>query len=557
MTIAAGRTGAWRNVWIAAGILALTLLSFFQFPGHTYLQQDTQVYLPILERYWNPAALNRELLAQHPHVSFTVYDEVTEGLRRLTGLDFQAVLALQQFMFRGLGILGVFLLATALRLSSRMALLVAGVFSLGAVIAGPQVLAIELEPVPRGFAVALVLLACGLAAHERDLWAGVAVAVAFLYHAPVVVPFWVVYFCLTLRPARPAVMSRRIWGLAPILGGVLVLSVLSRLQTGILEPQAFFGQVDAALEQLQRYRAPYVWVSLWAPDWIWHYLFLWAASLAAFWRVRRWASQDVRYFLIGLPLVGLLSVPASWLLLDKWKWIAIPQIQPARMLLFVTVVAAITAAIAAVKAGEAGRHWEGALWFLLAFAIPAHTRVLGLLADLGSPEVLRCALMVAGLALVAALAVWSQRTGTKRAAAAWAAAVLAPFLLIPAYGNIRREPRLDTPAMRALVDWADASTPADAVFLFPDAGRELYPGYFRAKALRAVYVDWKGGGQVNFLQDFAREWERRWLRVGAGKFDPKASYGDLGIDYVVLKREHRRPDVTPVFEDAEYVVYRP
>ena len=29
-------------------IAALALLTFFQFPGHTWLQQDTQIYAPVL-----------------------------------------------------------------------------------------------------------------------------------------------------------------------------------------------------------------------------------------------------------------------------------------------------------------------------------------------------------------------------------------------------------------------------------------------------------------------------------------------------------------------------
>ena len=50
------------------------------------------------------------------------------------------------------------------------------------------------------------------------------------------------------------------------------------------------------------------------------------------------------------------------------------------------------------------------------------------------------------------------------------------------------------------------------MFLFPDAGHSLYPGLFRSEALRAVYVDWKSGGQVNYLKDFAGEWYTRWQR---------------------------------------------
>ena len=163
---------------VAVAVIALTLLGYFQFPGHTYLQSDTQIYVPILERLWDPAVLGQDLVAREPHVSFTVYDEVALLLRRLTGLEFRPILGLQHVVFRALGILGVFLLAGALGLSTRPALLVAAWFSLGATVAGVSVLVFEYEPVPRGFAVPLLLLALGLAARGWDVSAGIAAAAA-------------------------------------------------------------------------------------------------------------------------------------------------------------------------------------------------------------------------------------------------------------------------------------------------------------------------------------------------------------------------------------------
>jgi hypothetical protein len=205
-----------KHLFVAASIAVLTLVGYFQFPGHTFLHSDTQIYMPMLERYWDPTVLTGDLLAQRPHVSFTIYDEMALALRKVTGLGFREVLTIQQIVFRALGIFGVFLIATSLKLSTRMALLVAAIFSLGARIGGPIVLTIEYEPVPRAFAVPLVLLAIGLVAHGRDLAAGLAASIAFLYQAPAVCTFWAVYFCLSLWPTRPAViMSRRILGLVP------------------------------------------------------------------------------------------------------------------------------------------------------------------------------------------------------------------------------------------------------------------------------------------------------------------------------------------------------
>jgi len=47
-------------------ICGLALLTFFQFPGHTWLQQDTQIYTPILEHLRDPSVLDRDLMVQYP-----------------------------------------------------------------------------------------------------------------------------------------------------------------------------------------------------------------------------------------------------------------------------------------------------------------------------------------------------------------------------------------------------------------------------------------------------------------------------------------------------------
>ena len=95
------------------------------------------------------------------------------------------------------------------------------------------------------------------------------------------------------------------------------------------------------------------------------------------------------------------------------------------------------------------------------------------------------------------------------------------------------------------------------MFLFPDANRELYPGVFRAEALRAVYVDWKAGGQVNYFKDFGEQWWSRWQAVMAKPFQPAdcAKFAVLGIDYIVVKPEHKLPGRIPAFENSQFIVY--
>ena len=120
------------------------------------------------------------------------------------------------------------------------------------------------------------------------------------------------------------------------------------------------------------------------------------------------------------------------------------------------------------------------------------------------------------------------------------------------------EKPLRTPDLAELEQWARTTTGPGAVYLFPDAGKEVYPGIFRAEALRAVYVDWKGGGQANFLPQFAREWWTRWQRAGRGRFvwNDATHYRSWGIDYFVVKRKHAPGGPKPVFENATFVVYK-
>ena len=308
-----------------------------QFPGHTWLQQDTQIYVPILEHLRDPRCLRRDMLVERPHVSFTLYDETARALARVTGLGFREVLEGEQIATRALGIWGLYLIAAALGLSAPASLLVAGIVSLGATIAGPAVLSFEIEPDPRGFAVPLLFLAIGLVAHGWDFAAGIAGSAAFLMHPPTVIPFWGVYLMPGLAPPQ-------VPGIAPLAAACIVLAIAARFQEGASEAPVLLRACHTAMESLQRMRAPYSWISEWWRAWLPHYLVMYAASLLAYARVRKQTPPDLRFFLIGLPLVGILSVPVSYVLLEKVKWVLLPQVQPMRALLFVTVVAQISAA---------------------------------------------------------------------------------------------------------------------------------------------------------------------------------------------------------------------
>lgn len=516
---------------VAAVCFALALLTFFRYPGHTWLQQDTQIYVPILEHQSDPAVLRNDLLVQHSHVAFTLYDEVARGLRILTGQGFSEVLAGQQIVTRALGIWGFFLMATALGLSAGPAFVVAAVCALGVTVTGPQVLSFEYEPTPRAFAVPLIFCAIGLTAHRRYLAAGIAAACAFLYHPPTALPFWALFVLLILGRAgepREHPAWQRLWALTPFAAAAALLLAVSHGESG----QALLGQLTPLQEQVQRMRAPYSWISTWHPAWILHYCLLCAIAAAAFARLRRSLPSELRFFLLGLPLLGMLSMPLSWLLLERCRWLLIPQFQPMRALLFVAVATQFLTAAAGIRVMlKAGRSalCEALAWFSLAYLLPLQPV---LTEDLTWRHLL--------LALpLAAVALLSVRLPVLSLAAF--------FVVAPAY------PALHTPELQQLSAWARAATPPDAIFLFPDAGHGLSPGIFRAQALRAVFVDWKGGGQVNYRQEFARVWWTRWQLITNSPID-LSKYATLGIDYVVVKPEHRLPRPAS-FQNAAYVAY--
>src|SRR3954454_24615687 len=112
-------------LWCAIAIALLTAVSFWWFPGHTILQSDTQIYIPILEHLEKPAVLANDAMAVRPHVGFTVYDEVALFVRRATGTTFQEILQTQQLICRALAVTGLWLIARAAGLNTVLSLIVA------------------------------------------------------------------------------------------------------------------------------------------------------------------------------------------------------------------------------------------------------------------------------------------------------------------------------------------------------------------------------------------------------------------------------------------------
>jgi hypothetical protein len=400
------------------------------------------------------------------------------------------------------------------------------------------VLTLEYEPVPRGSSICLVVLATGFFAQRRLLAAATAAGVACLYHAPTTWPFLVVFCLFLLIEARRTGRS----ALRPLLilaAFAAALFLLSRLQVGETERQALFDRIDDTLEKLQRLRGSYNWVSLWSTPAVQQLEFLAAFIAAAIVRWRKHLPRDMMWLCIGLPLLGLLSLPLSHALLEGLHWSLIPAFQPARASAFLFVFAVFLSAASGVLAAREGRRCEAAAWLAVGFAIPAHTPVY----DLLLPD-FRAELIAKRWAIVATASVlttWGVHACTRgrRAGSSLMLAALLPYWLLPTWGEVVNYRAVDTAEVRELSSWARQKTEKGAVFLLADSGKDPAGSIFRARALRAVYVDWKGGGQVNLLKEFAVEWWSRWSQVLEPGFARERipDYAARGIDHLVLTKQ--------------------
>jgi hypothetical protein len=534
------------RLWVPAAIALLALVTCFQFPGRVWLQEDTQIYAPILEHLRDPGVLAADPMAVHPHVGFTLYDETALALRHLPGLDFRGVLQSEQLVARGFGIWGLYLLATALGLAAGPSLAVAAIGSLGAMITGPALLTIEYEPTPRALALPLMICAMGLLAHRRYPAAAIALSAAILLHPTTAAPCLLLFLLLLLWPGER--LAPRWHSLLPLGIAAAILLIGARAQVQAAEAQDLLARLTPAQEALQRFRAAYVWVSSgeWKAPVIAHHLLLWAVGMAALARLWKQMSIEWRTLAVGLPLMGVISMPLSWLLLERAKLAVVPQWQPMRAVLFVTLFFVLLTACAGMRALARRRPLEAGLWLALAFFPPLIN-----LTTASFP--MAFALLAVGLGAATVAAAW--KDGRAALAIALAAFFVIPYTLHS--NNKDNYTLLPTASVSSLSDWARSATPPGAVFLFPDAGKARYPGMFRAQAMRAVYVDWKSGGQVNFVKQFGELWWQRWQEMRQLRFRPAdvARYRAQGISYFVLQASHRLPKLTPLYQNADYVAY--
>jgi hypothetical protein len=535
------------NEFLTAGVvfallLLLTGVGFVLFPGHTYLYSDSQIYVPIIERLRNPLVLGNDIMATRPF-GFSIYDSVAIALTTYTPLRLEHALELQQFIFRGLGAAGVFLIARAVGARTTGAFFIAALVSIGVPVVGPSLGTVESEPVPRGFAVASMLFAVGLAATGRFAWAGVMGSVALLYHPMAAIPFWcVALFAAARKSVRPVI-------LIPLLPAVALLLILAHFHSGAAETADLFHRLDASEAAFERRITPYIFVSEWGPKILIELGVQCAIAGLALWRLRARLDGVLRDFLAGLSLVGVLSIPVSYVVLELGGF---AQLQPSRAVLLPVLISGLLACACAVFAADRGAWIETLAWVSVPIVEVTEPKLITFFVEA------RSIAWTAALLAAMLICFWLAR---RTRGATLVVAGLLPMVAFPALGLVDNpQRRFHWLEIEQVANWAHENTVEDAVFLFPDSGHNTLPGVFRARAERALYVDWKSRGQANYFPQFAVDWWKRWQDTREGQWivqeEDFSRLADLRVDYIVVRAEHALPRRNTEFRNSEYVVYR-
>jgi hypothetical protein len=222
--------------------------------------------------------------------------------------------------------------------------------------------------------------------------------------------------------------------------------------------------------------------------------------------------------------------------------------------LFTMVIASLACSVAGIRAALQRKNCEAALWFVLVFALPLNVRPLDLLRVNNLKNLIQLALCIT---LAGLLAACLSQFGSKTLRPIVLVVPVLAIALAPTISSVQHYRKIDQKPIDEIADWAEKNTWGSSMFLFPDAGRALYPGIFRAESRRPVWVDWNSGSLGNYFESFAKEWWERWQQTMEGPFSSQRLEGMLllPVDYYVLKRENHLADVKPVFGNAEFVVY--
>lgn len=541
-----------------AGLAIILIAGFLVYPGRQFLTSDTQIWAVMMEHSFHPEFLGKDLLAQYPHIGLSFYDEIVNGIRSGTGLSLEQVMVAHQVVFRAILLASAYFLALALCGSRLLSLWMAASLEMIYYIAGPTVCVIEVEPVPRAYSLALGVLAVALAANRRKWGAAWALGAAMLFQAVIVYPMLLAMAAWTLFSQDEGRFVRRLRYWVPVAGMAAIVLLLSIAEQG--GSGGMFEIVPEWLRGVQRMRASYNWVSLWPRSLVALHAAMAALVLLSYARLRKTMAEPLRWYLWGIPVVALVSMPTAWLLMERLHLMIAAQTQPARALAPLYALGVVMLLSAGAGAARNGRWFECWGWLLGGYAMVFLDRTVALAQALETGRALNWQWGWApALAFIGVGFIWLLGRRPLTAGVCLGILMVAPFLIYRIdFGVNVMAQDARTPAVMDLSRWAAENTARDALFLFPGFERSTAPGVFRATARRALYVDWKSGGQVNFDIEFARQWWARWNDVGKGKFNPNRAghYLRLGIDYLVTPRTSALDGLTPLFENADFAVYR-
>ena len=537
---------------LCLAIFAAAWLEFTVFPGHTYLEGDTQLYVPMLERMAAPGLLSRDLVATNGSLSLTAYDEATLLIHEGARQPLRRALLAQEFVCRLAALLGLFLLARATGLSHLFAFLIAAVISLGASLAGPAVLLTNPEPLPGAFAFSLALLAMGLLTQELALLAAIAGGLAFLYDPALAAPFW---FVLAIAFAFDAKIRKRVRPMLPVfLIFILLLANLAQLQPGTAA-QPLLARLSPNLVLFQHAHAPQLYVHLWPKGEVFQILALFVFGVWAAARCWPLLSSFFRWLLLGTSICGILSIPVSYLLIDQahFSWAA--RVQPTRTLLFAAAGSALLFGLAGMRAMLRRSPAESAAWFFLLFSLPMSHGVFDFLRVTDASHLTEFGLALALAALLTALLLRFAGSDSMRFVTL-AVPLVAAFALANT-PQLRPKPIPMRASITEMAAWADSSTWGSSIFLFPDAGRKAYPSVFRAQSRHGLWVDWNTSRGVTFSDAAAARWQERWRDSMQGGFSTEhlEKLLPLPIDYYVLRTQDQLAGTRHAFQNRDFVVY--
>jgi hypothetical protein len=430
-------------------------------------------------------------------------------------------------------------------------LLIAAWVNLGATLAGPAVMLTEPESIPRALAWGLIVLAVGLLAREKPLLAGLAGGVALIYQLAIAGPFWVLCVLILILDRRLRHLLRPAMTVLAVF--ILLLANLAQLQPGVAEQQTILETISAPYKALQQFRTPQHWVSLWTAGEVWSYLAVWVCGVWAVARIWRVLNRQSRWLFAGLPACGLLSIPISYLLLDRLHLAFVPHIQPTSWLLFTILLSSVACFIAGVRAAQHKKFLETALWFLLPFAMLLRAEVLDLLRLTRFDNLERLSIAVLLACVSAFLLIYAANRSLRPIALALPLLAMG-LLRLPICAHPDDSRRS---AVIELGTWVKSNTWGSSMFLFPDLGRSADAGVFRAISERSVWVDWPSGDLIPYFESLAGIWWDRWQQTIQPGYSPQRLHTSpaLPIDYYVLLRTNRLARVKPVFENEDFLLY--